>query len=119
MFKLWKSLWHELSLKEHNAEVHEEKICSKCDVLFGSRSILKRHLLEVHENTDTVHEDKKVYKCRFCDKVSKSKMKMKRHRISANHEGKKRYKCSICFSDFDKKVSLKHYNVAAHEKKVH
>ena len=46
-----------------------------------------------------VHEEKKSFECRICDKRFTMKQTMKIH-VASVHESKKTFKCEICDKDF-------------------
>ena len=61
----------------------------------------------------TVHQNRKEYKCEICEKVSNSNSNLKNH-IKVVHEGRKDFKCDLCDGEFTSAEFLKN-----HAKKIH
>ena len=103
-----------------------EEICQICGLEFGNKAVLKIHNSFVHpegseddQNKDcgrkdeSVHENKKTFKCTVCEYKAGMKLDIKRH-IESVHEGIKAFKCSIC----DYKAA-RNYNLKKHIENVH
>ena len=99
--------------------------CSYCDVSYAKEENLNAHVLTVHEEKKTekkiatVHEGKKLCKCKYCNSVFFKKSDLFKH-IQAMHEGEKPYSCGTCDAGFTFKSSLKRHIATVHEgKKPH
>jgi len=89
--------------------------CSICDYTTSNMGSLKIH-------TTSVHEEKKLHKCLFCNFTTSSdkfKQILENHTASV-HETNKPHKCSVCNCSFSLKHSLKTHIDSVHdEKKPH
>jgi uncharacterized Zn-finger protein len=106
---------NEFGQKQHKAIVNEEKKALRCPVcnfakyIFGSKRLLKIHILNVHEK-------KEPYQCSICVKAFCNEDLMKEHNTMV-HEGKKTHKCSKCDGIFRSRCYLEKHISEVHEVK--
>ena len=81
--------------------------CNECGAAFYWKSNLNRHI-------ESVHEERKSFKCADCGKAFSHKHTLNGH-IESVHEGKKPFKCNICDASFTSKMS---FLSAVHEVKM-
>ena len=94
------------------ASIHEENnayTCTICEVKFGIKSSLKRHLKSVH------HEEK--VKCMICNKMFGYQQSLKDHKITA-HGMKGQYQCKFCDRGFPRGDGLKKHITKIHLSKI-
>ena len=94
----WKNESKRRKVSIQTSSDHEEKKkfkCDICDVNFGCKGTLNRHVT-------TVHDGKKRFKCDICYASFGYKSNLNRH-VATVHEGKKQYKRGICKAEFTSK----------------
>ena len=64
----------------------------------------------------SVHEEKKAFKCKVCDKNFSQKTILSVHMASV-HEGLKAFKCELCDKRFSKKCNMSTHMSSVHERK--
>ena len=79
---------------EKEATLHK---CSVCRINFSNLKFLKKHLKEIHGQTNI--DNIEYYECETCGKTFSLKRNLKRH-INIVHEGSKIYNCNVCGKDF-------------------
>lgn len=93
-------------LKQHLYNVHNDtKLIKNWIVCFTCGEKVPKFHLRMHKRL--MHEDKrerKIYKCRFCDKQLKKKQSLRAHEIM--HSGEMKYQCQLCGKQFRTKPLL-------------
>ena len=87
-------------LKDHIKNFHEKVPCVQCGKLYGSKSLMQRHIRSQHTSND-----EKKYKCGHCGKGFHDKGNFKDH--TNIHTGEKPYKCKFCSACFASKGNHK------------
>ena len=87
-------------LKDHIKNFHEKVPCVQCGKLYGSKSLMQRHIRAQHTSND-----EKKYKCGHCGKGFHDKGNLKDH--TNIHTGEKPYKCKFCSACFASKGNHK------------
>ena len=96
------------TLLEHCAAPKTREMCSSCNSVFRSKSLLTRHLKSVH---NIIHMTQ--YKCAECSAVFKHKPNLMTHTLS-KHQGVKRFTCSHCPKQFYYKHAHQRHVQAKH-----
>jgi len=101
-------LKNEMSLRKHLRNLHDdsnvEHICPMCKKKCPTRSALKSHKFYVHSN--------RTYECTICKKEFKKAISLKEHMTT--HTGEILYTCPHCPKTFTSNANLHH-----HRKKDH
>ena len=114
-----------LNLKDHQDNVHDGKAmsCQKCDYKTTSKKVMKEHMSNVHNRTNSDRMQGKGYeielKCVMCQFSSKNEEDQKKHQRE-KHEYKRSYQCNLCdFTATTKDILKKHMKIAmAHKKNI-
>ena len=94
-------------------KLHEQKIaeiCSLCNVNFGLKGSLEKHMA-------TDHEGEKPFKCNLCDYISAFNSNLKNHYVKNHAESVQdgaNHNCSECIFSVETKTLL-----LRHIRKVH
>ena len=96
-------------LSRHIKTVHEgikPNKCNKCDLSFGRKYNLKRHVAYKHSGEDKEEntENAILYECDCCNKTFKKKSQLKSHQVRLEE---KRFKCAHCNIPFHRKSDMK------------
>ena len=86
----------------------EEFKCDICDQVFKTKSNLKRHYNQQHNNYE------KVYNCIICTKIFKHQWNLAIHKRSI-HGAETKYKCEPCSKSFSVAGNLKRHLHTVHE----
>ena len=100
---------HKLCIDDHITLIRYQKLPSDQICHFGSKLTLIIH----HES---VHEEKRPYKCNICDANFARKAHLNVH-LASIHEGKKPFQCNLCETSFVQKGTLKKHLASIHEGK--
>ena len=65
---------------------------------------------------ETIHDEKKLYQCEFCDQNYFKKAILKKH-VESVHEKKELFECTICEHNFLEKKTLNRHLESVHEGK--
>ena len=93
-------------------DIKNEKMCNFCSKTFCEPYLESKLRLHV----EAVHDGKRNYHCKFCDKSYKQLHHLKYHQrnIHANHQSK--VKCDICQKEFSEEINLRsHMKLNHHE----
>ncbi|XP_037299026.1 zinc finger protein 260-like isoform X4 [Manduca sexta] len=82
--------------------------CHSCDMMFISKSYLKRHAIK--------HSTQREHKCEFCGKAFKWRKNLKTHIMI--HLDNRRHACSVCDERFVQQASLKYHITKRHPEMV-
>ena len=96
--------------------------CSMCDVRFGLKQNLNRHIRQIHEKSkpvlekeESVHEGTKEHQCLICGKCFKKIGHLKWHKASV-HDEKKPFPCTLCPKSFVQSTKLIEHVSTVHER---
>lgn len=98
----YEKVWHS-ELKEHIQEVHgisDMYTCCHCSAVFDSRRLYSSHMRYEHD-------DKKAFKCSFCNNAYELYESLKRHNRIHNKE--LALTCDECGKSFAEKITLKRH----------
>ena len=104
-----KKCGHNFAINEisrHIKTVHEgikPYKCNKCDLSFGRKYNLKRHVARKHSEKNE-EENAILYECDCCNKTFKTKKELKGHQVRLEE---KRFKCAHCSIPFHRKSDMK------------
>ena len=77
---------------------------------------LWKKIFSKRASTVSVHEGKKLFKCKYCETGFSQGGSLKIH-IASVHEGKKPFKCKNCEASFTQKGNMKTHIASAHVSK--
>lgn len=96
-------------LRRHKAAYHHDGttayVCSICGKVASSENALKSHKKQVHE-------EKRKFKCTYCDKAFKRPKVLREH--IATHTGVDLYQCPHCPQTFKVSANMHHHRKRAH-----
>ncbi|XP_063883809.1 zinc finger protein 860-like isoform X2 [Scylla paramamosain] len=87
--------------------------CSICDKRFHCESLLKKHIVKVHDNAAV---QQTITKCDKCDFSAKTQRALKIHQGLVHHSKLGLFTCKKCKKTFSTKLTYKNH-VATHRKK--
>ena len=116
---------NELTKQGHISTAHDENKpfqCSMCDVRFGLKHNLNRHIRQIHEKSkvvvekeESVHEGAKEHQCLICGKCFRKIGHLKWHKASV-HDEKKPFPCTLCPKSFVQSTKLIEHVSTVHER---
>lgn len=89
--------------------VHEDQKpfrCNVCDMAFGRKGVLKKHVQMVHENS-------RKFECEICFIPFGLKSDLKRH-VQSVHQKKRPFVCGVCSASFGRRSDLKRHTLSLH-----
>ncbi|KAK9870648.1 hypothetical protein WA026_008209 [Henosepilachna vigintioctopunctata] len=93
------------SKKTSSVQSEDDVHCSYCNRTFNHPCYLKQHI-------NTIHCDKKTFKCLNCGKGFDSQNSCEQHQ--KKHSGEKPFKCKICPKQFNHKTDLRRH-ISSHD----
>ena len=89
--------------------------CNRCDTGFTTPGNLKRHILNIHLQDETLSLDKQLKSCKYCNKNYSRQDYLTQH-IRTLHERKVKHCCEHCGKTFTQKGSLTRHVSSVHMK---
>jgi KRAB domain-containing zinc finger protein len=105
------------TLQDHKRLVHsgigsvkKDWSCDMCEKMYGSKLVLGRHMLAVHNKN-------KCFTCDYCDKIVRSLQSLRTH-MATVHYKKIEYNCHLCGHKAINKQALRGHVRRVHEKSL-